>query len=59
MELLLLVLRNNQPADFAGTVPSTIFVFHHHHHHHHLKYHFFNDLLHNCQLLRKTALPGS
>jgi hypothetical protein len=29
------VLRNNQPADFAGSVPSTIFAFHRHHH---LKY---------------------
>jgi hypothetical protein len=53
MELLLLVLRNNQPADFAGAVPSTIFAFHHHH----LKYDDLADLLHNFQLLRKTALP--
>jgi hypothetical protein len=27
MELLLLVLRNNQPADFTGTVPLKIFAF--------------------------------
>jgi hypothetical protein len=53
--LLLLVLKNNQPADFAGAVPSTIFVFHRHHH---LKYDDLIDLLHNFQLLRKTALPG-
>jgi hypothetical protein len=33
--LLLLVLRNNQPADFASAVPSTIFAFHRLHH---LKY---------------------
>jgi hypothetical protein len=37
MELLLLALRNYQPADFAGAVSSTIFAFHHHHYHH-LKY---------------------
>jgi hypothetical protein len=30
MELLLLVLRSNQPADFAGALPSAIFAFHHH-----------------------------
>jgi hypothetical protein len=47
------VLRNNQPADFAGAVTSTIFAVHHHH----LKYDMI-DLLHNFQLLRKTALPG-
>jgi hypothetical protein len=28
--LLLLVLRSNQPAEFAGAVPSTIFEFRHH-----------------------------
>jgi hypothetical protein len=31
MELRLLVLRSNQPADFTGAVPSTVFAFHHHH----------------------------
>jgi hypothetical protein len=31
MELLLLVLRSNQSADFAGAVPSTVFAFDHHH----------------------------
>jgi hypothetical protein len=54
-ELLLLVLRNNQPADFAGAVPSTIFAFHCHHH---LIQNDLIDLLHNFQLLLKTALPG-
>jgi hypothetical protein len=51
------VLRNNKAADFTGTVPSTILPFHHHHHH--LKYDDWIDLLHNFQLLRKTALLGS
>jgi hypothetical protein len=55
MELLLLVLRNNQPADFAGTMPSTIFAFHYRHH---LKYEDLIELLHNFQLNRKTVLPG-
>jgi hypothetical protein len=55
MELLLLMLRNNQPADLAGSVPSTIFAFHRHHH---LKYDALIDLLHNFQLLRITVLPG-
>jgi hypothetical protein len=49
------MLRNNQPADFAGSVPSTIFAFHHPHQ---LKYDDLIGLLHNFQLLRKTALPG-
>jgi hypothetical protein len=49
------MLRNNQAADFAGTVPTTIFTFYRHHH---LKYDDLIDLLHNFQLLRKTALPG-
>jgi hypothetical protein len=41
--VLLLVLGNNEQADFAGAVPSTIFAFqHHHHHHHHLKYDFID-----------------
>jgi hypothetical protein len=53
--LLLLVLINNQPADFAGAVPSAIFVFHRHYK---LKYDDLIDLLHNFQLLRKTALSG-
>jgi hypothetical protein len=52
--LRLLVLRNNQAADFAGAVPSTVFAFLRHH----LKYDNLIDLLHNFQLLRKTALPG-
>jgi hypothetical protein len=52
--LLLLVLRSNQPADFTGAVPSTIFAFHRRHR---LKYDLI-DLPHNFQLLRKTALPG-
>jgi hypothetical protein len=50
MELLLLVFRNNQPADFAGAVPSTIFAFHCHH----LKY--------NCIIFSsftKQLFPGS
>jgi hypothetical protein len=55
MEFLLLALRNNQPADFAGAVPSIIFAFHYHHH---LKYDDLTDLLRDFQLLRKTALPG-
>jgi hypothetical protein len=50
-----LVLRNNQPADFAGAVPSTNFAFHRHHY---LKYDDLIDLLHNFQLRRKTALSG-
>jgi hypothetical protein len=54
MELVRLVLRNNQPADFTGAVLSTVFVFHRRHH---LKYDDLIDLLHNFQL-RKTALPG-
>jgi hypothetical protein len=49
------VLGNNQPADIAGAAPSTVFVFHRHRH---LKYDDLIDLLHNFQLLRKTALPG-
>jgi hypothetical protein len=49
------VLRSNQPADFAGAVPSTIFAFHRQHH---LKYDDMIDLLHDFQLLRKTALSG-
>jgi hypothetical protein len=53
--LLLVVLRNNQPADFARSVPTTIFAFDRRHH---LKYDDFTDLQHNFQLLRKTALPG-
>jgi hypothetical protein len=53
MELLLLVLRYNQPANFAGAVPLTIFAFHRH-----LKYDDLIDLLHNFQLLHKTALLG-
>jgi hypothetical protein len=52
--MLLLALRNNQPADFAGAVPSTIFAFYRNHH---LKYDDFTGLLHNFQLLRKRALP--
>jgi hypothetical protein len=52
--LLTLVLRSNQPADFAGAVSSTIFAFHRHH----SKYEDLIDLLHHFQLLRKTALPG-
>jgi hypothetical protein len=47
--------RNNQPADFAGAMPLTISAVHRHHY---LKYDDFIDLLHNFQLLRKTALPG-
>jgi hypothetical protein len=35
MELLLLELRNNLPAYFAGAVPTIIFVFHHYHHQQH------------------------
>jgi hypothetical protein len=53
VELLLLVLKYNQPANFAGTVPSTIIAFHHY-----LKYEDLIDLLHNFRLLRKTAPPG-
>jgi hypothetical protein len=53
MELLLLVLINNQPADFAGAVPSTIFAFHRHH----LEYDDLIALLHNFQFLHKRALP--
>jgi hypothetical protein len=49
--LLLLVLRNNQPADFIGVVPSTIFAFHRRRH---LKYDLI-DLLHTFKLLRKTT----
>jgi hypothetical protein len=49
------VLRNNQPADFAGAVTSTIFAFHRRH----LKYDDLTDLQHNFQLLRKRVLPGS
>jgi hypothetical protein len=49
------LLRNNQTADFAGAVPTTIFAFHRRHH---LKYDDLIDLLHNFQLLLKTALPG-
>jgi hypothetical protein len=30
MELLVLVLRSNQPADITGAVPLTIIAFHHH-----------------------------
>jgi hypothetical protein len=55
MELLLLVLRNNQPVDFACAAPSRIFDFHRRHQ---LKYDGLNDLLHNFQLLCKTAHPG-
>jgi hypothetical protein len=55
MELLLLVLRNNQPADFIGTVPLKIFAFLHRHHH--LKYDL-TDLLHNFWFPHKTALLG-
>jgi hypothetical protein len=32
MKMLLLVVRNDQPSDFAGAVPSIIFAFHHHLH---------------------------
>jgi hypothetical protein len=53
--LQLLVLRNIQPSDFAGAVPSTIFAFNRHHH---LKYNELINLQHTFQLLRKTALPG-
>jgi hypothetical protein len=42
--LVLLVLRNNQAADFADAVPSTVFAFHRHHH---LEYDDLIDLLHN------------
>jgi hypothetical protein len=58
---LLLVLGYNQPVDFAGAVPSTIFAFqqhHHHHHHHHLRY---NDLI-DCIILSsfaKQLFPGA
>jgi hypothetical protein len=55
MELLLLVLRNNQPTDFVGAVPATIFAFHRRHH---LKYDDLIDLLRNFQLLHNTAFPG-
>jgi hypothetical protein len=54
--LLLLVLRNNQPADFAGAVSSTIFAFHRHHH---LKYDDLIDLLHNLSTFAKHPFPGS
>jgi hypothetical protein len=56
VELLLLAFRSNQPAYFAGTVPSIIFAFHHHHHLN-LKYDELTDLLHDFQLLHKIALP--
>jgi hypothetical protein len=56
MELLLLPLRNYQPADFTGAVPLTIFAFHHHLLH--LKYDDLIDLLHSFQLLHKRALPS-
>jgi hypothetical protein len=49
------MLRNNQQADFSGAMASTNFAFHRHPH---LKYDNLIDLLHNIQLLRKTALPG-
>jgi hypothetical protein len=55
MKLLLLVSRNNQPADTAGAVPSIIFAFHRRRH---LKYEDLIDLLYNFQPLRKTTLPG-
>jgi hypothetical protein len=54
-EFPLLVLKNNQPADVAGSVPSTIFAFHRHRH---LKYDDLTDLLPHFQLLRKAALPA-
>jgi hypothetical protein len=54
MELLLLVSRNDPTADFTGAVPSTDFAFHCHH----FSYDGLIDLLHNFQLLRKTALHG-
>jgi hypothetical protein len=54
MKLLLLVLRNSQPADLVDAVLLTVFAFHHHH----LKYDGLIDLLHSFQLLHKTALCG-
>jgi hypothetical protein len=54
--LLLLELRNNQPDDFAGAVPSIIFAFHRRHH---LKYDDLIDLPHNFQLFAKWPFPGS
>jgi hypothetical protein len=50
--LRLLVLRNNQPANFAGAVPPSIFAFYRHHH---LKHDDLIDLLYNVQLLLKTS----
>jgi hypothetical protein len=49
------VLGNNQGADFAGAMPSTIFAFQHHHH---LKY---DDLI-DCIIFSsfaKQPFPGS
>jgi hypothetical protein len=53
---LLLTINNNQPADFAGAVPSIIFYFHHHFH---LKYDGSIDLLRSFHLLHKISLPCS
>jgi hypothetical protein len=50
MELVLLGLRNDQPADLAGAVFSIIFAFLHYHLH--LKYDGLVDLLHSFQLLQ-------
>jgi hypothetical protein len=55
MELLLLAFRNNDPADFAGAVPSIIFAVHHHLR---LNYDGLIDLLHSFHLVHKVALLG-
>jgi hypothetical protein len=51
------VLGNNQPADFAGAVPSTIFAFQHHNHHH-LKYDGLSDCI-VFSSFAKQPFPGS
>jgi hypothetical protein len=56
VELLLPALKNNQPADFVGAMPSIVLAFHRLHLH--LKYDDLNNLLHSFQLLRKQSLQG-
>jgi hypothetical protein len=55
MELLMLLLRNNEPADVAGAVPSIIFAFHHHLH---LNYDGLIDSLHGFHPVHNAALLG-
>jgi hypothetical protein len=56
MKVLLLVLRNNQPADLVGIVLLIVFAFCHHLH---LKYDGLIDLLHSFRLLHKQPFPDA